>query len=86
MHFGMSSAICFNLDQCKILWSGNELNLMIRSVIVRIGFHGYTMQSPSRRHEQYEPTQVGLRQAGPSLEIFPSKIYSMSKGLAQGIV
>ena len=23
----MSSAICFNLDQCKILLSGNELSL-----------------------------------------------------------
>ena len=26
MHFKMSSAICFNLDQSKILWSGNRLN------------------------------------------------------------
>ena len=25
MHFKMSSAICFNLDQFEILWSGNEL-------------------------------------------------------------
>ena len=27
MHFKMSSAICFNLDQSKILSSGNELIL-----------------------------------------------------------
>ena len=26
MHFKMSSAICFNLDQSKILWYGNKLN------------------------------------------------------------
>ena len=26
MHFKMSSAICFNLDQSKILSSGNALN------------------------------------------------------------
>ena len=26
MHLKMSSAICFNLDQCKILSSGNGLN------------------------------------------------------------
>ena len=26
MHFKMSSAICFNLDQSKILSSGNRLN------------------------------------------------------------
>ena len=26
MHFKMASAICFNLDQSKILSSGNELN------------------------------------------------------------
>ena len=26
MHFKISSAICFNLDQSKILLSGNELN------------------------------------------------------------
>ena len=25
MHFNMSSAICFNLDHCKILSSGNAL-------------------------------------------------------------
>ena len=25
MHFKMSSAICFNLDQSKILWPGNGL-------------------------------------------------------------
>ena len=27
MHFKMSSAICSNLDQSKILWSGNGLRL-----------------------------------------------------------
>ena len=27
MHLQMPSAICFNLDQSKILRSGNELNL-----------------------------------------------------------
>ena len=28
MHFRMSSAICFNFDQSKILSSGNELNFL----------------------------------------------------------
>ena len=27
MHFKLSSAICFNLDQSKILLSGNDLTL-----------------------------------------------------------
>ena len=31
MHFKMSSAICFNLDQFKILSSGNGLNNICRN-------------------------------------------------------
>ena len=35
MHFKMSSAICFNLDQSKILSSCNELNLpVLRTVFL----------------------------------------------------
>ena len=34
MHFNMSSAVCFNLDQSKILSSGNELNTWMNIDIV----------------------------------------------------
>ena len=33
MHFKMSSAICLNLDQCKVLSSGNGLNIIKMSII-----------------------------------------------------
>ena len=34
MHFKMSSAICFNLDQSKILPSGNGLNVAKMTILL----------------------------------------------------
>ena len=40
----MSSAICFNLDQSKILLSGNGLNYeLYKHVILQLWIHNYEM-------------------------------------------
>ena len=36
MHFEMLSAICFNLDQPKILLSGNGLNLLLSAYLAKM--------------------------------------------------
>ena len=41
MHFKMSSAICFNLDQFKILSSGNGLNKMVEKNLEKEKNAGY---------------------------------------------
>ena len=42
MHFEMSSAVCFNLDQSKILSSGNGLNPLLHTDCVLFIFVGST--------------------------------------------
>ena len=41
MHFKLSSAICFNLDQSKILWSGNGLTLAEVKILASVKFKGF---------------------------------------------
>ena len=41
MHFKMSSAICFNLDQFKILSSGNGLNKKVENNLEKEKNAGY---------------------------------------------
>ena len=51
MHFRLSSAICFNLDQSKILWSGNGLTLAEVKILASVKFKGFA-------GEQFDGDQI----------------------------